>query len=284
MLSTSGKNAIRNVHKLYFDAGADIAITATYQTTSKVLRGNEKEDLAKISVKLAREAAGKRDVVVACSVGPYGAILHDGSEYTGAYGKNKDAFEFLRKFHQDRLSILESSDADVLAIETIPCITEIRAIVDVLRKPAWIALACKDSSRLNSGENVEDAIRLCDKSDLVLAIGFNCVPPRFAHPMLKLARSLTTKPIALYPNSGESWNSEKMCWAGCGGVTASKVVSWVDAGACMFRQIQGIYLRCRWRPFKLRKQTNEVNISLNEGTILRPAARLVSEALCSGSW
>ena len=98
LLSSSGKHAIRNVHKLYFDAGADIAITATYQTTSKVLRG--KEDLAKISVKLAREAAGKRDdVVVACSVGPYGAILHDGSEYTGAYGKNKDAFEFLRNSH-----------------------------------------------------------------------------------------------------------------------------------------------------------------------------------------
>ena len=227
MLSSSGKNAIRNVHKLYFDSGADIAITATYQTTSKVLRG--KEDLAKISVKLAREAAGKRDdVVVACSVGPYGAILHDGSEYTGAYGKNKDAFEFLRKFHQDRLSILESSDADVLAIETIPCITEIRAIVDVLRKPAWIALACKDSSLLNSGENVEDAIRLCDKSDLVLAIGFNCCAPRFALPLLRKARKITKKPLVIYPNSGESWDGERHCWAGCGELKEQDVKSWID--------------------------------------------------------
>ena len=226
MLSTSGKNAIRNVHKLYFDAGADIAITATYQTTSKVLRGNEKEDLAKISVKLAREAAGKRDVVVACSVGP-SVRFFTTDRIPGAYGKNKDAFEFLRNFIKIAFPFLNPPMLMCLQSRRYLA-SEIRAIVDVLRKPAWIALACKDSSLLNSGENVEDAIRLCDKSDLVLAIGFNCCAPRFALPLLRKARKITKKPLVIYPNSGESWDGERHCWTGCGELKEQDVKSWID--------------------------------------------------------
>jgi homocysteine S-methyltransferase len=230
LLSKAGQDAIRNVHKAYFDAGADIAITATYQTTSKVLKGNEEdgEDLAKLSVKLARQAAGKRDVVVACSVGPYGAVLHDGSEYTGAYGKKKDSFEFLRKFHRDRLDVLEASNADVLAIETIPCMAEVRALVDVLKKPAWISLSCKDSNVLNSGESVEDAIRSCHECKSVLAIGFNCCAPRYALPLLRKAKKLTNKPLIIYPNSGESWDGDKHCWTGCGELKEQDIKQWIS--------------------------------------------------------
>ena len=91
-----------------------------------------------------------------------------------------------------------------------------------------IALACKDSSSLNSGENVEDAIRLCDKSDLILAIGFNCCAPRLALPLLRKARKITKKPLVIYPNSGESWDGERHCWAGCGELKEQDVKSWID--------------------------------------------------------
>ena len=81
---------------------------------------------------------------------------------------------------------------------------------------------------MNSGEDVEDAIRLCDKADLVLAIGFNCCAPRFALPLLRKARKITKKAQVIYPNSGESWDGERHCWTGCGELKEQNVKSWID--------------------------------------------------------
>lgn len=92
-------NSIKSVHLDYFAAGADIAITASYQASTQGLLEHfgmdehEAQNLIKQSVYLAQQAreetyaSGKapreRRLLVAGSVGPYGAYLNDGSEYTG---------------------------------------------------------------------------------------------------------------------------------------------------------------------------------------------------------
>lgn len=55
------------------------------------------------------------------SIGPYGAHLHDGSEYTGSYADvvSKDA---IKKWHRVRLDAVIDAGVDALAIETIPCL------------------------------------------------------------------------------------------------------------------------------------------------------------------
>src|SRR5215212_9465198 len=75
---------IRAVHADYFAAGADVAISASYQASFEgfAQRGVGREraaDLMRRSVELAREAADDTDGerIVAASVGPYGAILAD---------------------------------------------------------------------------------------------------------------------------------------------------------------------------------------------------------------
>src|SRR5205085_11641535 len=65
---------------------------------------------------LAREGQG--DGWVAGSVGPYGALLADGSEYTGDYVDRMTVAD-LRAFHRPRMEILAEAGADVLACETV---------------------------------------------------------------------------------------------------------------------------------------------------------------------
>ena len=68
-------------------------------------------------------------LLVAASIGPYGACVGDGSEYDGSYGE-KLGEEFLFKWHEPRFTVLVNNEStDILAIETIPCITEVKALL-----------------------------------------------------------------------------------------------------------------------------------------------------------
>jgi len=66
---------------------------------------------------------------VAASLGPYGAALADGSEYTGYQNVS---IEQLMDFHKERLALIQQTEADIIAFETIPCIDEAIAIKNLL--------------------------------------------------------------------------------------------------------------------------------------------------------
>lgn len=113
--------AIRAVHRAYYAAGAQVAITASYQATyvgfaRLGISRAETTALLQRSVALAREAAAGTGWVAA-SVGPYGAMLADGSEYRGDYGLTVAE---LTRFHRPRLEALAEAAPDVFAVETIP--------------------------------------------------------------------------------------------------------------------------------------------------------------------
>src|SRR5919107_1319847 len=86
-------DAIEAVHRAYFEAGADVAISASYQATYEGFAAagigrDETTRLLRLSVELARNArdAVRPDGLVAASVGPYAVVLADRSEYTGDSG------------------------------------------------------------------------------------------------------------------------------------------------------------------------------------------------------
>lgn len=121
---------IRDVHRDYFAAGAGVATTSSYQATPQgfARRGlAEKEalELVALSVRLADEARrehlagnpGTGPLLIAGSVGPYGAYLADGSEYRGDY--ELSAAEFT-DFHRPRTEALAAAGVDFLACETLP--------------------------------------------------------------------------------------------------------------------------------------------------------------------
>ena len=206
---------IRAVHADYFAAGADVAISASYQASFEGFaeRGLSRERAAGLmrrSVELAREAAGD-DRIVAASVGPYGAVLADGSEYIGRYGLS---MQQLIEFHQPRIEALLEAGPDVLAIETIPSILEAEVLVTILGQlsdvVAWISFSCRDGVHISDGTTFADAAALAASSTRVVAVGVNCSPP--VHVPVLLSSVRVDTPLLAYPNVGSTWDAAAKSW------------------------------------------------------------------------
>ncbi|MEV0168361.1 homocysteine S-methyltransferase [Nonomuraea fuscirosea] len=231
---------IRRVHADYFAAGADVATTASYQASlpgfaRRGLDSAEAARLLRLSVELAgqaRDEAGRG--LVAASVGPYGAYLANGAEYTGDYDLDEDG---LYAWHLPRWEILAEAGADLLACETIPSYPEARALDRLLRSTpevkAWVSFSCRDGERLNDGTPIRRAAALFMGNPQVVAVGANCTAPRHLPGLIScLSGGL---PVVVYPNSGETWDAAGRRWLGLAdpvefGVAA---VEWQRAGASL---------------------------------------------------
>lgn len=222
---------IKQVHYDYFKAGADCAITASYQATIEgfAKRGlNESEAIALIqkSVKLAMEARdefwadksnreGRPKPFVAASVGPYGAFLADGSEYRGNYGLSEKE---LMDFHRPRMKALVEAGADMLACETIPCLVEAQAIAKLLEEfpniTAWISFTGLDEKHISEGQVFADCVGQLEDHPQIAGIGINCTSPKYIPSLIHEAKRATSKPILVYPNSGETYDAARNDWNG----------------------------------------------------------------------
>jgi homocysteine S-methyltransferase len=238
--------AIVAAHCAFFAAGARVAITASYQASFEgfAARGLDRDataDLLRRSVALAIEARDEAledgvpgPLFVAASIGPYGAVLADGSEYRGRYGLSVAE---LVAFHRERLDVLAGTDADVLAVETIPELEEAVAISRLLgERPgtaAWISFTCGDGATLRSGVPIEEAVEAVRDAPGVVAIGINCTPPEHVEELIGRIRATTSLPVVAYPNSGEGWDAAARAWTGGaeGRVDGEAARRWLDAGA-----------------------------------------------------
>ncbi len=253
--------AIAGVHRRYFEAGADCAITASYQATVSgfMERGLSAEDATALIARSVQLAVQERDAfwkgytdatpvqdaggqalasrprpLVAASVGPYGAYLADGSEYRGDYGLSEQE---LYDFHYDRMRILIEAGADVLACETIPCLVEAQAIVRALEQfpnvYAWISFSARDGAHISSGEAVTDCAAWLDGHEQVAALGINCTALEYIPALIEAISAHTSKPILVYPNSGEQYDPVTKTWHGtaCAGSYGEHARTWYELGA-----------------------------------------------------
>lgn len=258
--------AIRRVHSDYLEAGADCVISASYQATipglmARGFRANEATDLILLSVQLATEARDefwamedhrkhRLRPLVAAGIGPYGAYLANGAEYTGAYDLDVAG---LAAWHRPRWRILADSKADLFACETCPSRPELEAycqlLSETLHMPAWVSFTALDGRHICDGTPIaECAARLNDVPN-VIAIGVNCTPPRLVPELIASIRSATEKYIIVYPNSGERYDAVNKAWHGECDPQAYSAMSleWHKMGAVM---IGGC---CRTRPSHVRQ-------------------------------
>lgn len=234
--------AITQAHLAYFEAGANVAITSSYQATFEgfAKRGIDHAEAARrlaLSVELAQEAARQardkglaRPLWVAASVGPYGAMLADGSEYRGRYGLS---IAELERFHRPRLEVLAAAAPDVLALETVPDADEAEALLRAVRGlgvPAWLSYSIA-GDRTRAGQPLDEAFALAAETDEVIAVGVNCCAPEDVEAAVTTASRVTGKPVVVYPNSGEVWNAEARAWNGRSTFTAEQVLGWRESGA-----------------------------------------------------
>jgi homocysteine S-methyltransferase len=253
----SNPEAIEEVHRAYLEAGAEILITASYQMSFPGLARvglNEEQARAMLrgTVELARRTRDRCGVeaMIAASVGPYGAILCDGSEYRGNYGLG---VEQLVEFHRPRFEVLGSAGADLLAIETIPSLDEARALLQLLEEsqapPAWFSFSCRDAAHIADGTPIARAAEMLRGVDAVAAVGVNCTAPEFVSGLMDEIRTVSDAPIVVYPNSGEVWDPRRRSWSG-----AASSSSWIRmAGEWASRGAWAIGGCCRVGPDLIRQ-------------------------------
>lgn len=260
---------IRQVHLDYFYAGADLAITASYQATvegfaRRGLKRNDALDLMKKSVQIAQSARdefwadennrkNRIRPLIAASVGSYGAFLADGSEYRGDYGLTEQE---LIEFHRPRVEALIASGADLLACETIPCLIEAQALVKLLGEfPntfAWFCFSAKDDEHICDGEKISDCAKWLDQFPQAAAIGINCTSPLYIPSLIREIKKNTDKPVIVYPNSGEIYDPVANTWHGETSCDAfgEQSKEWFENGAVI---IGGC---CRTTPDHIREVRN----------------------------
>jgi homocysteine S-methyltransferase len=253
------------VHRAYIEAGADIIETASYQVSrmgyAEVGLDPARADAALLhSVALARQAATTfpdKRVLIAASLGPYGAALHNGAEYHGNYACT---FTDLVEFHRQRIDALAAAQPaqspDILAFETLPSLAEAEAIGQALAPhpelPAWFAFTCPDPERVAHGELLRQCAAAVAAFPQTVAIGVNCTHPSLISALIAELREASDKPIVVYPNSGEGWDAQARCWTGTSDPAAygEKAARWRAAGA---KIIGGC---CRTRPAPIREIAN----------------------------
>jgi homocysteine S-methyltransferase len=245
----SSPEAIAAVHREYLDAGADCLLTASYQVSAEGFQeiGFAPQDAAKAaanalhaSVALAEKvrdeykASSPRRIWIAASLGPYGAMLHNGAEYHGNYDCS---FEDLVGFHSRRIAVLARSNADFLAFESIPSLEEAKAILAALEPypdvAAYLSFTCQDGTHVSHGESLRACAELLDAQPQVIGIGVNCTAPELIGSLIDELAKVTRKPIIVYPNSGERWDALHHCWQGDGQLQAFGELAgrWRSAGA-----------------------------------------------------
>jgi homocysteine S-methyltransferase len=245
------------VHRAYIEAGADIIETASYQVSrmgyAEAGLDPARADSALLrSVALAREAAAfypDRRILIAASLGPYGAALHNGAEYHGNY---TCTFDDLIGFHRERIDVLAAAppaeSPDLLAFETLPSLAEAEAIGQALAPhpelAAWFSFTCRDQEHVAHGELLRQCATAVAALPQTVAIGVNCTHPSLISGLIAELRAASDKPIIVYPNSGEGWDAQHRCWTGTSDpeTYGLEAVEWLDAGAHI---IGGC---CRTRP------------------------------------
>jgi homocysteine S-methyltransferase len=250
------------VHHAYIEAGADCIASASYQVSrmgyAEIGLPPERADAAITrSVALARRAAAQapqRQILVAASLGPYGAALHNGAEYHGNYACS---FDDLVQFHRERIAVLAHATGDeapdLLAFETLPSLEEARAIGIALAPwpslPAWFSFTSKDATHVAHGEALRDCASFVASLPQTAAIGVNCVAPAFLTDAIHELRKAVLKPLIVYPNSGEEWDATQRRWTGSNDPAGfgDLAAGWFSAGA----QIVGGC--CRTRPEHIRQ-------------------------------
>jgi len=244
-------DVVEQVHYDYFAAGAECAISASYQVTFDGFARIGLDEAATVALlrrsvaladrararyladtgRAARTADGDPALLVAASVGPFAGLLHDGSEFHGRYGRSVAE---LAAFHAPRIAVLADAGPDVLACETVPSLDEARAIVlalaEVPSATAWITFSAGDAEHTVSGDPVRDCAEFLETVPQIAAVGINCTPPHLIADLVRALRRGTSKPILVYPNSGEVWDATTRAWRGSADAdsNANRFAAWTS--------------------------------------------------------
>lgn len=230
---------IKQAHQAFTDVGADILLTSTYQASYQTfsdigMKATEIDQLYNTAVNQIMEATTDTQVIVG-SLGPYGAYLSDGSEYTGAYDLSKEDYF---QFHKTRIEALVKRGINDFVFETVPNFEEIKAIVEYIvphytNQTFWLSVTVNEDGDLSDDTEFE---RLCayikQYAERIPVFGINCSSVTGINKAISKGLKNVPQTIAFYPNGGAQYNAVEKEWESVGnqGLIVEQIPDWLDQG------------------------------------------------------
>ena len=222
ILSITQPHIIREIHKKYLEAGADIIETNTFSSNSISMEDYSLEssvyDLNYQSAQIARKIADEfteenpdRPRFVAGSIGPTNRSASMSPDVNNPGFRAKSYDDFHKSYYEQIVALIEGG-VDVLLIETVFDTLNAKAAL-LAANDAMIKLAKKvpvmvsgtitdNSGRTLSGQTAEAFLSSLSHVDL-LSIGFNCaLGAEQMQPYLKELSEKSNFNISAYPNAG----------------------------------------------------------------------------------
>ena len=197
VLNITHPQVVQRIQKAYIDAGADIICTCSFGVNKYKIEGcgYTVEELMKAAVKNAREAAEGTDTKIGLDIGPIGRLLEPNGSLSF-----EEAYEIFK------LQVEAGSDADVILIETMTDLYEMKAAVLAAKENAELPIIATMSFEANqrtfTGTEVR-AMALTLEGLGVDAIGMNCsLGPAVFKPLIEELSKWTTLPIVSKANAG----------------------------------------------------------------------------------
>jgi 5-methyltetrahydrofolate--homocysteine methyltransferase len=211
LLNLTQPDIVRDIHRSYFSAGADIATTNTFTATRIGQADYALEDVAaEMSLegaRLAREVADEFGGLVAGSVGPLNVSLSlsprvDDPAYRSA------TFDQVAEAYAEQIRALREGGADLLLIETVFDTLNAKAAIvaaqdEAPELPLWLSFTAVDKSGRNlSGQTVE-AFWISVEHARPLVVGVNCsLGAAEMRPFVEDLAEIAPAWVACYPNAG----------------------------------------------------------------------------------
>jgi 5-methyltetrahydrofolate--homocysteine methyltransferase len=223
LLSITQPNAILDIHRKYFEAGADIAETNTFSSTSIAMADYAMEDLVYElnfeSAKLARQAADEftaknpdKPRFVAGSMGPTNRTASMSPDVNDP-GYRAVHFDELKEAYLEQIKGLMDGGADLLLVETVFDTLNAKAALFAIEEykeensidiPIMVSGTITDASgRTLSGQTAE-AFFISIYHIPVLSVGFNCaLGADQLRPYVQRIGSIATDQfVSAHPNAG----------------------------------------------------------------------------------
>jgi homocysteine S-methyltransferase len=189
---------VEQVHRSYFDAGADFVETNTFQANAIRLegRGINIRDLNVAGARIARQAAGEERVVLG-AIGPVGKPIEPIGHIT---------HELVAAAIKEQALALEEGGVDGFILETYIDMSELIVAVEALHEVSQLPIIVskayiEDGEMLAEGLPVRCTTQMNDLG--VVAVGANCiVGPQRMLDLVRMISETTDLPILAFPTPG----------------------------------------------------------------------------------
>jgi 5-methyltetrahydrofolate--homocysteine methyltransferase len=211
LLNLTRPEVVLDIHRAYFDAGADIATTNTFTATSigqtdYGLEAHARE-MSLEGARLARRVADEYGGFVAGSVGPLNVTLSLSPRVDDPAFRTH-TFDEVRDAYAEQIEALADGGVDLLMIETVfdtlNSKAAIAAALDVAPElPRWLSFTAIDRSGRNLSGQTVDAFWLSVEHAKPFIVGVNCsLGATEMRPFVEALSRIAPTYVSCHPNAG----------------------------------------------------------------------------------